>query len=126
MPDENDLTIGIMALIAQQEREATSTRTKEALAAAKARGMKLGKPNGAQALRMASKGNTAAIATITANADTHARDIAMVIDAIRKERITGLNGIATQLNARSICTPRGGRWQATNVKNLIQRLDRPS
>lgn len=51
MPEANVLTVGIMALVAQAEREAISRRTKEALAVAKARGVKLGNPNGADSLR---------------------------------------------------------------------------
>ena len=47
MPEAKDLTVGIMALVAQAEREAISRRTKEALAVAKARAVKLGNPNGA-------------------------------------------------------------------------------
>lgn len=62
MPDANSLTIGIMALVAQQEREATSKRTKEALEAARRRGVKLGNPNGAAALLRAGKGNGASVA----------------------------------------------------------------
>jgi DNA invertase Pin-like site-specific DNA recombinase len=56
LPEANDLTVGIMALVAQQEREAISKRTKEALAVARSRGVRLGNPNGAQALRRAGKG----------------------------------------------------------------------
>lgn len=123
MPDANSLTIGIMALMAQQEREAISTRTKEALRAAKARGQRLGNPNGANALRRAGKGNSAALETITANADAHAHDLAPVIADIRGQGVSSLNGIAAALNARAIRTPRGGRWYAKSVKNLLERIE---
>ena len=61
MPDANELTVGIMALVAQQERQAISRRTREALQAAKRRGTRLGNPNGAAALRRAGKGNAASV-----------------------------------------------------------------
>jgi DNA invertase Pin-like site-specific DNA recombinase len=59
MPLANGLNVGVIALVAQQEREAISRRTGEALAAVKARGVKLGNPNGAAALRRAGKGGVA-------------------------------------------------------------------
>ena len=134
MPDANNLTIGIMALVAQQEREAISTRTSEALAAAKARGryvkadgspwkvQRLGNPNGAAALRRAAKGNQAAIETVKAKADDHAADLRPVIEALREEGIVTLAPIAAALNAREIRTPRGGRWHPSSVANLLRRI----
>ena len=124
MPDANDLTVGIMALVAQQEREAISKRTKEALAAAKARGIKLGNPNGAAALRRAGKGNKAGVLVIKANADKHAANLAPVVEALRFEDITSLGAVAEALNERGMLTPRGGRWHKTSVRNLLDRLDR--
>jgi DNA invertase Pin-like site-specific DNA recombinase len=44
LPEANDLTVGIMALVAQAEREAISKRTNEALVIARSRGVKLGNP----------------------------------------------------------------------------------
>lgn len=68
MPGANDLTVGIMALVAQAEREAISRRTKEALAVGRARGVKLGNPNGAASLRWAAKGGAALRAAVSASA----------------------------------------------------------
>lgn len=123
MPEANDLTVGIMALVAQQEREATSKRTKEALAAAKARGTKLGNPNGAAALRRASRGNTASLGAIKANADQHALNLLPVLQALRERGLESLAAIAAALNQQGILTPRGGKWHKSSVRNLIQRLE---
>jgi DNA invertase Pin-like site-specific DNA recombinase len=124
MPEANDLTVGIMALVAQQEREAISRRTKEALAAAKARGVKLGNPNGAAALRRAGKGGAALRTAVYQNAEEHAAALAPVIDALRAEGHTTLRALAGALNARGMITRRGRRWHVSNVRNLLVRLAR--
>ncbi|WP_272011363.1 recombinase family protein [Roseovarius sp. ZX-A-9] len=123
MPEANDLTVGIMALVAQQEREAISRRTREALAAAKARGTKLGNPNGAAALRRAGKGGAALRAAVAANADAHAADLADVLIDIRAQGHVTLRAIAAELNQRGILTRRGGKWHVSSVRNLIRRVD---
>ena len=124
MPEANDLTVGIMALVAQQEREAISRRTKEALAVAKARGVKLGNPNGAAALRRAGKGGAALRAVVSRNADCHAESLAAVLADIQTEGHSSLRDIAMELNRRGMMTRRGGRWHVSNVRNLIGRLKR--
>jgi DNA invertase Pin-like site-specific DNA recombinase len=121
LPEANDLTVGIMALVAQQEREAISRRTKEALAVAKARGVKLGNPNGAAALRRAGKGDAPLRAAVARTAQAHARDLAPVLEELRAQGVTSLRGIAAALNQRGMLTRRGGRWHASSVRNLIMR-----
>ena len=122
MPEANDLTVGIMALVAQQEREAISRRTKEALAVAKARGVKLGNPNGAAALRREGKGGVALRAAVARNADDYARDLAPVLQDIRDAGHVSLRAMAAELNRRGMMTRRGGKWQVSNVLGLVKRL----
>ena len=85
-------TVGIMALVAQQEREAISRRTKEALAVARNRGVRLGNPNGAAALKAGWKGGAPLRAAIARNADRHAQDLAPVVADIRSCGVTSLRG----------------------------------
>ncbi|SDD88678.1 recombinase family protein [Ruegeria marina] len=121
MPEANNLTVGIMALVAEQEREAISRRTKEALAAAKARGVRLGNPKGAAALRRAGKGGSPLRAAVQENASAFAQELAPVIDDIRSQGHVTLRAMAAELNARGIRTRRGGRWHVSNVRNLVER-----
>jgi len=91
-----------------------STRTKAALAAAKARGVALGGPELAKARK-------SAVASIKALADQHAANVLPVVREIRKAGATSLRQIADALNARGITTPRGGQWYASSVRNVLER-----
>jgi DNA invertase Pin-like site-specific DNA recombinase len=123
MPEACNLTVGILALVAQQEREAISARTKAALAAAKDRGQRLGNPNGAAPLRRAAKGNHAAVGALKDAADRHASKLRTVVEDIQERGITSLQGIASELNELRMETPRGGKWYPTSVRNLLARLE---
>lgn len=135
MPEANELTVHIMAAVAQSERKAIANRTREALAAAKARGTwakadgtpyksgtRLGNPNGAAALRRAAKGNVAAVESIKGNADAFALDLAPVIADMRSKGLASLPQLARGLNAGGYATPRGGQWHPSSVRNLLARL----
>jgi hypothetical protein len=104
----------------QQEREAISRRTREALAAARARGVKLGCPNGAKHLRQ--YGNGLAVKALKAAAGERASGLSSTIAGLKAEGVSSANAIAGALNARSIATPRGGKWTARSVLNLTARL----
>jgi DNA invertase Pin-like site-specific DNA recombinase len=119
MPMANRLTVHVLAAVAEHEREMISQRTIAALAAAKARGVKLGNPHGARAL--SGLGNVHAVTAVKAGADARMSRILPVIENIRGEGKTTLRGIAKELNRRGILTARGGQWYATTVKNLLDR-----
>lgn len=122
-PDATDLLIGIRATINQEERDLISQRTREALAAAKARGVKLGNPNGAAALRRAGKGNAASLKAIKRNANRAAREMAPVVAELRSQGASSLGQLATALNQGGYQTPRGGRWHPSSVRNLLNRIE---
>src|SRR2546423_2333114 len=88
-PHANKLTVHVLAAVAEHEREMISQRTKAALAAAKARGVKLGNPNGARALR--GRGNVAAVVAGKAAADAHMERVMPGIEDIRAAGVTRLS-----------------------------------
>jgi DNA invertase Pin-like site-specific DNA recombinase len=116
MPNANRLTVGIMAMVADEERRMISARTKAALAAAKARGIKLGGTRPGQRKADPAMG-TAAI--MKASADFAARVLPMVSELHDGGR--SLRNIAAELTARGIQTMRGGAWTADRVRHLLMR-----
>jgi DNA invertase Pin-like site-specific DNA recombinase len=111
-----------MASVAELEAGLVSERTKAALAAAKARGVKLGNPNGARALKGKQTGNREAIAAIKAKVRNRANDLRAIIDDLRGQGISSVRAMAEELNRRTVLTPRGGRWHPTSVARLLGRL----
>lgn len=122
MPEANELTVHIMAAVAQAERKLISARTKAALRAAKARGQKLGNPNGAAAFRRAGKGNAAAIAAVSANAADRAKQLRPTITQLKASGRSTYRQLADGLNEQGILTPRGGRWHPASVRAVMARL----
>ncbi|WP_380802249.1 recombinase family protein [Sphingobium tyrosinilyticum] len=117
MPEANELTIHIMAAVAQAERKAISKRTKEALAAAKARGTKLGGNRGN--LEDLRKGpGISALVRSKASID-RAEKVRRQIETFQAAGAVSLRAIADRLNAAGITAPRGGTWKAAQVKRII-------
>ncbi|MDC9725773.1 MAG: recombinase family protein [Gammaproteobacteria bacterium] len=111
-----------MALVAQQEGEAISQRTKAGLQAAKARGVKLGNPNGAK--HLLGRGNAEAVSAVKAGADAFAESLRETLDCLSANGVTSARGIASQLNDLGILTARGGKWHQSTVSNLLRRVER--
>jgi DNA invertase Pin-like site-specific DNA recombinase len=123
MPHANRLTIGIMAVVADEERRMISARTKAALAAAKARGVKLGGYRGGP-IYVDDASRKASIAVRTGRANSKAQDLAPIIDQLKAEGITTLGAIAKALTAQGIPTTTGklSAWSAVQVSRVISRL----
>lgn len=122
MPDASPFTVGIMAVLAQQESKMISERTKSAMQAAKARGMIFGNPHGAAPLRRAGKGNAAACEAQRDAALSRATDLLDVLEDLEKKGFTTLRAQAEELNKRGIKTARGGHWHANSVARMKARL----
>lgn len=121
IPGANTMTVGVMALVAQQEREYIAERTKAALAVRRARGLPLGNPRDLSAYRAtaAAKGS----ATLKAQALERAKLVAEPIADAIKAGHTSLRQIAAYLNEQQITTPRGREWTATAVANAQRLLE---
>lgn len=112
MPTADKFQLHIYAALAEQEREFISKRTKAALQAAKARGVKLGGARPEAEARHAA---------VKATAD---RNAVRVSKAIKSHRSAGATyrEIAEHLNQLKVTTARGGAWYATTVRNYDLRV----
>ena len=106
--DTDPFMLHIYAAFAEKERRMISIRTKEGLARAKARGVKLGGTN-AQSLLEAKQ------------ARERAEALRPVITKLSGEGMS-MTAIAAVLNKRKVATPKGGRWHSQTVKRLVERL----
>jgi len=113
MPQASRLTLHILAAVAEHEREMISGRTKAALAAAKARGIKLGSPDASAARVLAAQANRTA-------ADRFAGTVRPLIESLQAQGL-GLRAIARELDRRGIATARAGGWHAGTVKAVLAR-----
>lgn len=118
MPDATETVIRIMSVIAQEERRAISARTKAALAAAKVRGVKLGKPEN---LSNQQAGSVAGNARKTEKADEHAARVMSHIAEAQRQGAVTLRQIAQALNAKGFTTARGAAWGPVQVQRVMAR-----
>jgi DNA invertase Pin-like site-specific DNA recombinase len=121
LPEANTMTVGVMAVVAQHEREAISARTKAALVAARARGTVLGGRRVGAADIVAYQ--AAGTGANQAQANVRAEELRETFDGLRQEGLS-LNAMASRLNDQGVLTSRGvaGGWTATAVRRVVQRL----
>jgi DNA invertase Pin-like site-specific DNA recombinase len=114
MPFANKMTLQVLAVFAEHERDVISARTKQALAAAKERGVQLGGPKRLEASALG-------VAANKANAERFAANVLPIIREIQASGVTTLRGVARALNARGVQSARGAPWSVEAVSNIIKR-----
>jgi DNA invertase Pin-like site-specific DNA recombinase len=112
--DVDPFVLHLYAALAEKERALISQRTKAALAAAKARGVRLGNPNLAEA-------QSKAAAAAQAQADRFAASMRSILDSLGD---ISANAMARELNARHVTTASGGKWSASTVIRVQRRVKR--
>jgi DNA invertase Pin-like site-specific DNA recombinase len=118
MPDANSVTIGIMAVLAQDERERTSQRTKDALAELKRQGKKLGSPQNLDANARA-KGLEVRQNNCLLNSNN--KKAAALIMALRSQG-RSFYSITKEINSLGFKTRRGNVFSQVQTKNLFDKF----
>jgi len=113
-PSANELTIHILAAVAQAERKAIGERTRVALAAAKRRGQVLGNPRLSEARPLAMR-------ALVERANTFAANVLPTINHLRASGCSSLHSIANALNMRGMPAPRGNVWTQSTVARVLRR-----
>lgn len=113
--DADPFMLHLYAALAEKERKLISERTKAALAAKRAQGVKLGNRTNLADAR------AKAVASTKATADAFALNVLPIIRDVKANGVNSYRGIAEALNARGVRTARGGTWQAATVRNIVLR-----
>ncbi len=141
LPEANEMTVGIMAVVAQAERKAISTRTREALAAkaewygrldaaertvlvSEGRPVRLGGPKWDHLTGdVAARGRTASATTRRTRAQSRAADLVPILSTLQQEGVTTLSALAASLTQRGIPTARGAStWSPIQVSRVLKAV----